>query len=402
MNLSSPKAVLESLFNGPPHGVEVLMFSALAFIVATYVGYPVVLMLFSRIAAKPLRPAVGGSPDTQGGGLPQVTCIVAAHNEGEQLIAKVRNLLDLDYPAERLKVLIADDSSTDGSPARARALNPQRVQVVSNPSRQGKSCALVHAVKASEGDILLMCDTRQRFEAGVARALVRPFADPSVGAVTGCLLLEGTRGPGVYWRYELAIRKMEARVGSMVGVTGAIYAIRRECFPLELPPETLLDDLYVPMRAVLAGWRVVCAEDARAFDVEQGVEREFKRKVRTLTGNYQLVALLPWLLLPWRNPLFWQFAWHKLARLLCPWALALALLCSLVAPGLRPMLIAMLLLGVCALAVLGMLRGERAGRLARLCHTFLALNFAAVLGLWNYLRGDFQVTWNITQQKGPV
>jgi cellulose synthase/poly-beta-1,6-N-acetylglucosamine synthase-like glycosyltransferase len=358
---------------------ETVLLVALVFLAATYVGYPTALALRARLAPRRLRPAPGAR-------LPTVTCVVAARDEGESLVEKVRALLAQEYPAELLDVVIADDASSDRSPQRAAALDPARVRVASNPGHAGKASAIVRAAALARGEVLLMCDVRQRFDPVAARALAEALADPEVGAVTGQLRLDGARGPGAYWRYETAIRIAEGRTGSVVGATGAIYALRRDLFPAHLPAATLLDDVYVPVAVALAGRRVAYAEGAVAWDRELDVRHEFVRKVRTLAGNYQLLALVPELRNPLGSALAWRFFWHKVARLLCPAALLAALAASAAGPGL---LLDGALAAQAALygaAALGHLRRERAGRLAALCHTFVALNLAAVVALWAFAR----------------
>ena len=156
--------------------------------------------------------------------------------------------------------------------------------------------------------------------------LVENFADPAIGAVSGDLVLESApgvlAGVGLYWRFEKWLRKQESRLGSQVGVTGAISAVRRPLFQ-PIPPGTLLDDVYWPMRVVLQGYRVVHDERAKAFDRLPEMPRdEFRRKVRTLAGNFQLLTLLPVAaLFPWSNRVWWQWLSHKLMRLAVPWAL---------------------------------------------------------------------------------
>jgi cellulose synthase/poly-beta-1,6-N-acetylglucosamine synthase-like glycosyltransferase len=377
----------------PLHPAFLALAAGLAFLLATYAGYPGLLLLRALLAPRPPRPAPG-TP------LPPVTCLVAAHDEGDSLVAKVAQLLALDYPPALLDVVVADDGSRDGAPARARALDPSRVSVASNPHRAGKPTALVRAALAARGEVLLLCDVRQRLDARAARELVAPLADPRVGVATGHLRLDGARGPGAYWRYETALRVAEGRTGSVMGATGALYAVRRELFPRDLPPETILDDVYVPMAAALAGRRVAFAEGALAYDVELDVRRELVRKVRTLAGNWQLLALLPAL----RNPLAggaqWRFFWHKQARLLCPAALLAALLGGLLAPGL---LAAAALAGQVALyglAALAHLSPRHAGRASTLCHTFVALHAAAVAGLVAWASGRAAVTWARTGTLG--
>jgi cellulose synthase/poly-beta-1,6-N-acetylglucosamine synthase-like glycosyltransferase len=155
-----------------------------------------------------------------------------------------------------------------------------------------------------------------------------------VGAVSGELVLtngtmESRNGVGLYWKYEKFIRMSESRIHSVAGATGAIYAVRRECFR-ELPEDTILDDVVLPMSIVLSGKRVIMDPAAQAFDrAVDNPGAEFGRKVRTLTGNFQLLSFMPELLIPWRNPIFIQFLSHKVARLLCPYALAVLLISNL-------------------------------------------------------------------------
>jgi biofilm PGA synthesis N-glycosyltransferase PgaC len=378
-------SALQALVPNPFHPALLVSAAALAFVLATYAGYPLAIWLWARL--RPVREAPPAHPET----FPAMTCVVAAHDEGDALVHKIRNLLDLDYPAP-LDIVIADDGSTDGAPARARSLAPDRIRVVSNPSQMGKPSALVRAVGVATGDLLLMCDARQVFERGAARALARRFRDETVGAVTGQLRLDGAQGPGFYWRYETAIRMAEGRSGNVTGVTGAIYAIRRTLFPADLPPEIILDDVYVPMSVAASGRRVAYAEDAIAFDRELDVGREFTRKVRTLAGNFQLMALMPSLLTP-AHPAFNRFFWHKAARLLCPWALLAAVASACCAPGMLATALFAAQISLYAFAGLGHIGGKRSGRLASLAHTFVALNVAAMWALWVFLRREARVTW---------
>src|SRR6266850_1379610 len=385
-------SALQVLVPNPFHPALLVSAAALAFVVATYAGYPIAIWLWGVL--RPIRRAPLDSPES----CPSMTCVVAAHDEGEALVRKVQNLLDLDYPGH-LDIVVADDGSKDGAPARARALAPDRVRIASNPSQMGKPSALVRAVRIATGDLLLMCDARQVFDRGAARALARRFRDEKVGAVTGQLRLDGATGPGLYWRYETAIRMAEGLSGNVTGVTGAIYAIRRDLFPADLPAETILDDVYVPMRVALAGRRVAYAEDAIALDRELDIGREFTRKVRTLAGNYQLMILMPSLLTP-AHPVFSRFFWHKTARLLCPWALVAAVASACGAPGVLGEALLTLQLSFYGLALLGYLRGGRSGRLAALAHTFVTLNLAALWALWLFLRRQSRVTWAQTSTLG--
>jgi hypothetical protein len=224
--------------------------------------------------------------------------------------------------------------------------------------------------------------------------MLENFADPGVGCVSGELMLGNSEaspsgeGLGFYWKVEKCIRELESASGSVVGATGALYAMRHELLS-PLPPETILDDVYWPMQAVLQGSRVVFDERARAWDsLDPQLEREFARKVRTLTGNYQLLQLAPWLLSA-SNPIRFEFVSHKLLRLAVPLALFGILAASLVLrqPVYR---FALLLQGlVYGLSLLSLARPGR-GRLARIANlasAFVLLNTAAVVAFANFVSG---------------
>jgi poly-beta-1,6-N-acetyl-D-glucosamine synthase len=252
-------------------------------------------------------------------------------------------------------------------------------------------------VAAASGDVLMMTDVRQKLAPRALRALLEPLSDPAVGCVSGSLVLAGNTGAGAYWRYEKLIRGSEARLGSMVGVSGSLYAIRRADFR-PLPSDVLLDDMFVPLQTASGRKRIVLSHEAEAYDEAYADEQEFGRKARTLAGNYQLVAKLPWLLSPLKNPLWFQLVSHKLLRLGCPFFL-LGLLCASTQLAFGAELgVAQrwpwqaLVAGQLAFYALAGC-GLRAGRLGALARTFVVLNAAAVAGLWRFLRGSQRVAW---------
>jgi cellulose synthase/poly-beta-1,6-N-acetylglucosamine synthase-like glycosyltransferase len=204
-----------------------------------------------------------------------------------------------------------------------------RIRVVRGDIDGGKAATVNSAVRASRGDVLVFTDTHQRFDPFSIPALVAALeSDPKLGAVSGALAVSNGRLARTpiewYWVMERWLRSSEARVHSVVGVTGSIYVLRRVLWS-ELPAGLLLDDLFIPMRLVMAGWRIGFAPDARAVDRRTFTAREeFRRKVRTLTGNLQICAWMPAVLLPWRNPVWAQFVLHKLMRLLTPYLVLLA------------------------------------------------------------------------------
>jgi len=317
---------------------------------------------------------------------------MAVRNEVANLPAKLENLRLLTYPGDRLQVVVASDGSTDQTAAILKENSSWIVPVILEEPR-GKAYALNQAVKHATGEILVFLDARQFVESNAIIELATCFADPSIGAVSGELMLGSRSGAnsaeavGGYWKIEKVIRKLESASGSVVGVTGAIYAIRRELYT-NMPIGTILDDVFVPMHIARMGKRVVFQSAAVARDQifeERG--REFSRKVRTLTGNYQLLRLAPWLLTP-VNPLLFRFVSHKLLRLVTPFLLICILVASALSAGWWYRAFFVLQLIFYTLAAIGGLNPNmRRFRPVSIATTFVMLNIAAAVALYNFAAG---------------
>ncbi|HLS46952.1 MAG TPA: glycosyltransferase, partial [Gemmatimonadales bacterium] len=284
-------------------------------LVAVWAGYPLAMRLLAALSRSDAPPA----PETW----PRVSVIIASRDPADDLKARIADVLGGDYPADRIQVVAALDAESPVEPD-AQIIEDTRVRVVRAGSPPGKASALNAGAVAAEGELLVFTDTHQRFAPDAIRQLVTVLAAGRFGVTSGQLELpEAGRVSLVerYWRMERRLRRDEARVHSAVGVSGSIYGMRRELWR-PLPPGLILDDLYIPMRLVLAGERVGFTESARAFDVRRTAPaEEYRRKVRTLTGNFQLCAWLPGVLVPGRNPVWIQFVFHKLLRLLTPYLL---------------------------------------------------------------------------------
>jgi poly-beta-1,6-N-acetyl-D-glucosamine synthase len=358
----------------------------------TWVGYPLLIGLLAFV--RPLK-----APQTRGW-QPSVSACVAVHNGERYIKAKLESLLSQLYPADRIEVLVYADGCTDGTEtvvAEMAASDP-RVRLLPGARRSGKPTALNHMRLEARGEVLVMTDVRQPLAPETFGALVAALGPESVGCVSGNLVLEGDTGASFYWRYENWIRHAEARFRSMVGVTGPIYAVRRRDVP-ELPEDTILDDMWIPMRLRLAGKLLLFAPEAQARDDAFGDEREFSRKARTLAGNYQLFWRLPRLMLPFANPSWFETVSHKLLRLVCPWSLLslpFATMGALFEAGDQAGVLRWTLMSFGAVQGLFLATaalGSRAFRPGVLARSFVVLNAAAIAGLWRFLTGRQRITW---------
>ncbi len=262
------------------------------------------------------------------------------------------------------------------------------------PEPHGKAAGLNDAIRLATGEVLLFTDARQQIEPGALRLLIENFADPEVGAASGELMLgdptsgETGKGMGLYWQIEKKIRELESASGSVAGATGAIYCARRQLLD-PLPEGTILDDVLLPMQIVRKGSRVIFDSRAQAWDAPYlGKGREFSRKVRTLSGNYQLLQLAPWLLSS-QNKIRFEFVSHKLSRLASPFALLALFIASLFLPQpfYRAALGAQLAFYALSLAALAGVKIGPLSRIADPARTFVILNSAAMVAFVNFVTG---------------
>lgn len=298
---------------------------SLACIVAVWGLYPLVIGLVALAVRRRGAAETGATA-----ALPRVTAIVATRADAASVRERVDDLLRSAYPESLLDVVVAYDARTTDPIGAWSGASASRVQIVRGDEPGGKAAALNAGVRVARGEVLVFADSGQRFGADAIALLVQAVLRPKVGAASGRLeLARGAKAPPLplrlYWSLERWLRSREAEVHSAVGVTGAIYAMRRELWT-PLPHGLILDDLYVPMQLVLRGHRIAYMEAARAYETRTTTDgNEYRRKVRTLTGVLQLCAWLPRTLTPVHNPVWAQFVTHKLLRFLTPyWLLVCA------------------------------------------------------------------------------
>jgi poly-beta-1,6-N-acetyl-D-glucosamine synthase len=366
--------------------------AALAFIVASYLLYPLWLTVRVRLLPRPWRRA----PVEEA-----VTVVMAAHNESGRLRVRLENLLAMECGEQLREIIVVLDGCHDDSAGVLADMARQWRQAVGprltviEQSHAGKAVALNRAMAEVTTPLVLFADARQSFEPGVMKLLLENFADPAVGAVSGslCFVGDGGEPAGLYWRLEKRIRYGQALTGSVMGVTGAIYALRTELF-CPLRPDELVDDLATPLSVMAAGSRVVFDERARAWDEPStDAGREWRRKVRTLTGVWQSLPLLWQVLRAGRVGVVLRFMAHKGSRLLVPWALLVLLLSSLLSGGLWFWFGVVQLAGYSVAALAHNVLAVRRLPLVSTGYFFVLLNMAAAQSLWLALRGANRQLW---------
>lgn len=391
--------------------LALLAFGAMAY---SYLGYGLVLVAWAALAeAMASVRFLTGGPDrrrrARGEWWPSLTVVVAAHDEERWIQRKVENCLSLDYPADRLEVLIGCDGCTDRTGELARAGGDPRVVVVEAP-RGGKAAMLARLVASARGEVLLLTDANVLVEPGAAKALARHFADRDVGAVVGRLRLFNRARKqfeeSLYWKYETVLKYYEGKRGCVLGANGGLYAVRRALFPA-LSPSTIVEDFVVPVQLVARGWRVPYEPEAVGHEeTADGVAHEFERRARIGAGDWQALALVPALLNPRAGFLHFAFVSHKLLRWVGPLLLGVGLALSVALAAVRDPSGALLLAaqaGFYGLAAAGWagVRGPLR-RPAAAAWFFVAMNAALAVGLWRFLRGRQPAAWDRTDRGAPA
>lgn len=375
-----------------------LFWIAVLFCVYTYALFPLMLHIRARKVVEPTRKPLNEYPS--------VSVIIAAHNEQANITNKLASLNALDYPKEKLQIVFVSDGSTDSTVEMLKAAQKTNsaLHVEHYEPAAGKPTALNKGVENATGDILVFMDARQSVSSNTLKALTERLlqhheAGEIIGAVSGELSLADEDGMesanvGLYWRYEKWIRLNESKLFSTTGATGALYAIRKIDF-IPHQSDVLLDDFDTPVSILKNGLPTVFEPDAKVFDkAEASASGEFRRKTRTLAGNFQSFLRHRWLFSPSKNPVFVQFISHKVFRLLVPYAMLIAFIASLFGSGLflNTMLLIQVLFYSAGLANMAGVKGLD-NKLFNFIKVFLQLNAAAVTGALQFLTGNANVRW---------
>ncbi|MGZ4963665.1 MAG: glycosyltransferase family 2 protein [Limisphaerales bacterium] len=371
-----------------PLFLSVVFWGSFAMVFYTFLGYPIFIGLLARLKSN-------NSQSTRTSA-PTVSVVLVAHNESQRIHTRIENIFATDHPGDKIELIVYSDGSTDDTPKLIQSLPDKRVHAILSNQRSGKAKGLNASVAVAKGEIIVFCDARQKFNHATIPNLVRNFADPKTGAVSGNYSIEKSAssvGGGVdaYWRLEKFIRNAEAKWDSSIGCTGAIYAIRRELFR-PLPGDVLLDDVVIPMTIAEQGYRIGFDDGAVSLDpMNIEASRENRRKKRTLAGNFQMLFRFPHWLLPWKNRLWWQLISHKYLRIFAPFFLATLFVSNVLlasSPAYRTLFACQI--AFYGLACIGLVFQSLKLRVISIPTGFFFLNLMTIGGFWNYLRGTYR------------
>ncbi len=376
---------------------EIVLWTAAAVVFYLYAGYPLLIACLRFVCGYPVRKR----PIE-----PYVSLLVPAYNEARVIASKVQNSLHLDYPTEKIEIVVASDGSCDGTAelAREAAGGCARVRVLSFPVNRGKLAVLNDVVPRLGGEVVVFTDAASLLAPGAIRALVEHFADPEVGCVSGLYRVtkpdqaEVGNQEDLYWRYETWLKAQEAGLWSALGAHGALYAIRKDLYPSP-EPGVINDDYVIPVRILQRGYRV--SYEPEAVAVEEASEMDgFARRIRIMAGNFHQLREISAFLEPLRPAALFVFLSHKAGRLLVPFVMLAAAAANLFLLG-EPLYRAAAILQASfyALAAIGAVARFKSGAL-RAPYYFCLLNAAVLPGLWYAVAGRSKPVWKTQNTKG--
>ncbi|HEY6403971.1 MAG TPA: glycosyltransferase family 2 protein [Blastocatellia bacterium] len=373
---------------------QIVFIAAIAVMALIYVGYPALMFALSLVFRRPVR-----SADIT----PRVSVIIAAYNEERDIEAKLKNTLALDYPRDLMEIIVASDCSTDRTDEIVRGFSNQGVILSRQPDRFGKTVTQRRAVNVSSGAILVFSDATTMYEPDVLRKIVRSFADPEVGCVAGQLIYVDAAASAVgkgcrsYWGYEKFLKRCESQVGSLVGVSGCLYAVRRSCHARLA--NDMIDDFAIPTEIHFQGLRTVYEPEAIAMeDTNRRAKDEFRMRVRVIKQTISALRRYSEVLNPFRHKMFAvQMIAHKLLRYMAPLLLISALVSSGMASHsvewLRLAFLGQLALyGAAVIGWIGELLKIKLGPLA-IPYYFALVNAASCVAFLKALSGQAYVVW---------
>lgn len=378
-----------------------LFWIACAFVVYTYVGYPVLLYFLVKLKRFFGKNKMSFSDSYE----PEVTLLVAAYNEEDFIEEKIKNSLQLNYPKEKIRLLFVTDGSDDATPRLISGF--QEVDLMHKPERAGKIAAVQRALPQIDTPVVIFTDANTLLNPHAVRNIVRHFADENVGAVSGekrimtdVKAAANGAGEGIYWKYESSLKRWDSEFNTVVGAAGELFAVRTDIHP-HVPKDTLIEDFYTTMRIAQAGYRVAYEPDAYAMEgPSASVKEELKRKVRIAAGGIQALVRLRALLNPLRYGwMSFQYISHRVMRwTLAPLGLLLMFMSNIaLASAGAPFWTVLLTLQIAfyASACLGWILEKKQMKIKAFFvpYYFCVMNYAMYRGFFRYLSGRQSVLW---------
>lgn len=388
--------------------MELLFWISIAVVFFTFLGYGLVLYLLVRVR----RFAVGARKiPAIGENLPSLTLVVAAYNEEDLIEEKVKNTLQLDYPADKLQLLFVTDGSTDRTPNIVGTY--KQIKTMHTPERRGKIHAIHRVMDEVQTEVVVFTDANTLLNTEALLKIARHYADPKVGAVAGEKrvahedVADATAGEGFYWKYESTLKKWDSELYSVVGAAGELFSVRRSLYQ-PVSNDTILDDFMISMLIAQQGYRIIYEPEAYATELSsENIQEELKRKVRIAAGGIQSVIWLKKLLNPFHNPILtFQYVGHRVLRwTVAPFCMLLALVLNigLVIDG-APLLYTVLLIGQCVFygaAWAGGILQKRRIKIKALFipYYFCVMNYAVLAGIRRYTLGEQSAAWAKARRK---
>jgi len=352
--------------------------------------------------------------------LPTVSIVVAAYNEEKVIEAKIHNMLALDYPKDKLEIIIGSDGSTDRTNEIVSAYREQEIQLINYTDRGGKTNVLNRTIPRATGDIIVLSDANTMYAKNALQKIIRYFRDSAVGCVCGELRFVSPEGKQdsetAYWKYEVLLKFLESKLGTVLGANGAIYAIRRELFE-PIPPDTVIDDFLIGMNVKKKGYKVYYDAEAVAYEeTTSDVKAEFTRRKRIGAGNFHALTKTLSLLNPAKGFVAFAYLSHKVIRWCVPFLMLLALgtnipvLIKMAHPNSNHMGLPLLYGGLFSLQLLFYLlalgghltRNRTSPKLLRLPYYFVSMNIALLFGFFRFITKTQKVAWKRTERTTPL
>ncbi len=369
---------------------------SLAEVFWSYLGYPLFLLICSKFTNRQLA-----SEDW----LPDVTVIITAHNEEKRIAQKLENTLALDYPAEKLNIIVVSDASTDATEDIVRSYVNRGVTLKIVPERHGKHYGQGRGVASAPTEIVVLSDATTFLKSDAVRMIVQNYADPKIGCVSGCDDVredqDSSAGEGAYVRYEMALRRLESRVSSLVGASGSFFSVRKSLCDTWI--DEMSSDFYLPITCYMKGYRSIIDERAIGhYSVLHDPSREFQRKLRTVVHGLEVLFHFKSILNPFRYGLYSiQLLSHKLCRWLVPFALIAALISNILllpyGVGYQMIFVLQVALYLLALGAF-LIKPIQNQTTFKIPLFFVMVNLSILLAWYKYLKGEKYVVWKATER----